>query len=78
MEEQKNKTTRAVIFLEGGLVQETFCDSPLEVIVMDLDAHSKERWVCSRAASSRLSEMPKELRGQYQKFVKRSRGAEGR
>ena len=61
----KNKPLKVVIFLEGGLVQETFCDTPLEITVLDLDEQSQERWVRTDSASSPMSEMPVELAKQY-------------
>ena len=56
---------KVVIFLEGGLVQEIFCDIPLELTVLDLNEQSQDRWVRTDSASSPMSEMPKELTEQY-------------
>ncbi len=67
MSKTVQKPIHVVIFLQGGLVQETFCDTPLEVTVLDLDEDSQERWVRSDSASSPLSKMSKELARQYWK-----------
>ena len=63
----KNKPLKVVIFLEGGLVQATYCDAPLEITVLDLDKDSHERWVRTDSASSPMSKMPKELDEQFRK-----------
>jgi len=67
MAKSRQKPIKVVIFLEGGLVQETFSDIPLEVTVLDLDEHSQDRWVRTDSASSPMSEMPTELVKQYRK-----------
>ena len=67
MAKSRQKPIKVVIFLEGGLVQETFSDIPLEVTVLDLDEHSQDRWVRTDSASSPMREMPKELARQFRK-----------
>ena len=63
----KNMPLKVVIFLEGGLIQDTFCDMPLEIVVLDLDEQSQERWVRTDSASSPMSEMHAELAKQYKR-----------
>ena len=63
----KNKPVKVVIFLEGGLVQATYCETPLEVTVLDLDEDSQNRWVRTDSASSPMSEMTRELNDQFRK-----------
>ena len=67
MTEKEQPPIKVVIFLEGGLVQDTFCDTPLEITVLDLDEQSQERWVRTDSASSPMSEMPVELAQQYRR-----------
>ena len=68
----KNMPLKVVIFLEGGLVQETYCDTPLEITVLDLDEDSQDRWVRTETASSPMSKMPKELDEQFRKSADES------
>ena len=65
MAKSRQKPIKVVIFLEGGLVQETFSDIPLEVTILDLDEHSQDRWVRTDSESSQMSEMSPELTRQY-------------
>ena len=67
MAKSRQKPIKVVIFLEGGLVQETFCDNPLEVTVLDLDEHSQDRWVRTDSTSSPMSQMPAEVARQFRK-----------
>ena len=67
MPKKEQRLIKVVIFLEGGLVQATYCDKPLEVTVLDLDEDSKDRWVRTDSVSSPMSEMPKELAEQCRK-----------
>jgi len=71
MSGKKPRPIKVVIFLEGGLVQETFCDSLLEVTVLDLDEHSQDRWVRTDSASSPMNEMPVEVAKQFQRRKRR-------
>ena len=67
MRKNKPQPIKVVIFVEGGLVQATYCETPLEVTVLDLDEDSQDRWVRTDSASSPMSEMPAELAKQYKK-----------
>ena len=67
MAKSRQKPIKVVIFLDGGLVQETFCDNPLEVAVLDLVEHSQDRSVRTDSTSSPMSEMLVELVKQYRK-----------
>ena len=71
MPKNEPKPIKVVIFLEDGLVQDTFCDLQLEVTVLDLDEHSQDRWVRTDSDSSPMSEMPAEVAKQYQKKKRR-------
>ena len=67
MAETEPKPIKVVIFVEGGIVQETYCDTPLEITVLDLDEQSRDRWVRTDNAGSSMSEMPVAVAKQYRK-----------
>ncbi len=71
MPKKEQPLIKVVIFLEGGLVQETFCDVPLEVTVLDLDEQSEDRWVRTDRTSSPMSEMPPEVAKQSRRRKRR-------
>jgi hypothetical protein len=71
MPKDEPRPTEVVIFLEGGLVREAFCDAPLAVTVLDLDEHSPKRWVRSERASCPMREMPDTVSREYHRRKKK-------
>jgi hypothetical protein len=44
-----------VISVSGGVVQEIFCNKPIEVIVADFDEREVGKRLCSRRSAEKLS-----------------------